>query len=69
MVPLSQLKEFTVGVIEATKGKKTMDALPPEPKEPKEEAAAAPGPVTGMPGFDPSALGGPLKTASILFKR
>lgn len=66
MVPLSQLKEFTVGVIEATKGKKTQEAAIQEAKEDSAPPAQAPGPVTGMPGFDPSALGGPLKTAAIL---
>lgn len=66
MVPLSQLKEFTVGVIEATKGKKTQEAAVQEAKEDAAPPAQAPGPVTGMPGFDPSALGGPLKTAATL---
>lgn len=66
MVPLSGMKDFAVGLIEAMKGKKTREA------DPVEEAAAAgaeaalpPGPVTGIPG-DLSSLPGPLKTASVL---
>jgi len=29
MVPLNEMKDFTVGIIEATKGKKTQEAAPP----------------------------------------
>ena len=71
-------QEFTVGVIEATKGKKTMDAADPNSKggggdqPPAPLGGAVPGagssPVTGMPGFDPSSMGGPMKTASVLKK-
>lgn len=71
MVPLSQLKEFTVGVIEATKGKKTLDAKPAEDKPAAAapaEPAGQPGPITGLPGLDPSAMQGPLKLGSVIEK-
>lgn len=68
MVPLEAMKSFTVGVIEAMKGRQT---APAKQEAAKAEAAAAdagamPGPVTGMAGFDPSMIQGPMKTASIL---
>jgi hypothetical protein len=68
MVPLEAMKSFTVGVIEAMKGRQT---APAKQEAAKQEAAAAeagamPGPVTGMAGFDPSMIGGPLKTAAVL---
>jgi hypothetical protein len=70
MVPLTAMKEFTVGVIEAMKGRLTAPAKQ-EAEKAKADAAAgggagAAGPVTGMPGFDPSMISGPLKTASVL---
>jgi hypothetical protein len=68
MVPLEAMKSFTVGVIEAMKGRVTAPAKQ-EAEKAKADAAAAggmPGPVTGMPGFDPSMIGGPLKTAAVL---
>lgn len=68
MVPLEAMKSFTVGVIEAMKGRQT---APAKQEAAKAEAAAAggmPGPVTGMAGFDPSMIQGPMKTASVLSK-
>jgi hypothetical protein len=68
MVPLAAMKSFTVGVIEAMKGRVTAPAKQ-EAEKAKADAAAgggAPGPVTGMPGFDPSMIQGPMKTASVL---
>lgn len=67
MVPLAAMKSFTVGVIEAMKGRVTAPAKQ-EAEKAKADAAAGgmPGPVTGMPGFDPSMIQGPMKTASVL---
>jgi hypothetical protein len=71
MVPLAAMKDFAVGIIEAMKGRQT---APAKAEKEKAEAAAAadsmsmPGPVTGQPGFDPSMISGPLKTASVLTK-
>lgn len=69
MVPLSQLKEFAVGIIEATKGKKTMDAPAKAPAAAGGAPAdpqGAPGPITGLPGFDPSSMQGPIKMGSVI---
>jgi hypothetical protein len=67
MVPLSGMKDFAIGLIEAMKGKKTQDA---DMADAGGDAGAAPagpppGPITGLPG-DLSGLPGPLKTASVL---
>lgn len=66
MVPLEGMKDFTIGVIEAMKGRQT--APPKTQQEAAAQSAAAgagaPGPVTGQPGFDPSMIPGPLKMAS-----
>ncbi len=69
MVPLSGMKDFAIGLIEAMKGKKTQDA---DMSDAGGDAGAAPagpppGPVTGLPG-DLSGLPGPLpmKTAAVL---
>lgn len=45
MVPLGEVKDFAVGIIEATKGKKTQDALPPT--QGGETSPAAPDPSGG----------------------
>jgi hypothetical protein len=67
MVPMSAVKDFAIGVIEAMKGKKTQDAANPDlPKPEEQDPTLAPGPVTGMPGFDPASMSGGFKTASVL---
>jgi hypothetical protein len=71
MVPLNAMKDFAVSLIEAMKGKKTQDAAAPDAAgKPagQEDPAAAPGPVTGLPGLDPSMLGGPMKLGSVTAK-
>jgi len=83
-VPVSAMKDFAVSLIEAMKGKKTQEAVAAEAKA-EAEGEAAPagggGPITGLPGLDPSSLQGPIKmastanallrqkTATILFRR
>jgi hypothetical protein len=69
MVPMSAVKDFAIGVIEAMKGKKTQDAASPDvPKPEAQDPMSMPGPVTGMPGFDPASMSGGFKTASVLTK-
>ena len=62
MVPLGAIKDLTVGIIEAMKGRKTQDAAPKEP----EGSELPPGPVTGLPGdMSGIAASGPLKMGAL----